>query len=193
MSYVTDRFDDKIIELLKSGAAGFMPSDTIYGLSSRALDEAAVKKLHKIKGREGNKPFIVLIADLKMLELLSILDAKVELVNKYWPGPLSLVFRAPAAPAWLTLGGQTLAVRLPDDKALVGLINQTGPIISTSANKDGQRPMTSAKEAKAEFGEDLDFYVETGEINMLPSTIAKLENDKLVVTRQGGLKIDDTG
>lgn len=189
MSYITDSFDDEIVRLLQQGKAGLLPSDTIYGLSAKALDNTAVAKLHSIKDRAAHKPFIILVSDFKMLDLLSISSDQVKLVDKYWPGALSVIF-ASDAPDFLTRGTQSLAVRMPNSPSLIALINQVGPVVSTSANLEGETPARSADEARALFGEKLDFYVDAGELDNPPSTLAAIDNGKPKVVRQGAVKID---
>lgn len=192
MSYRSNRLDEHVVELLQSGGVGFMPSDTIYGLSCLALDEQAVLKLHKIKDRSGNKPFIVLISDTEMLNMLSISGDEKDLLERYWPGSLSVIFKAPNSPEWLQLGSRSLAVRLPADKNLCELISKSGPLISTSANPEGGKPANSVKEAGAYFGEQLDFYVDAGDLSASqPSTLARIVNGKLEVIRQGAVKINE--
>jgi|SRR5579859_4016626 len=189
MSYITDNFDDKIVELLKSGAVGFMPSDTIYGLSCRALDQKAVEKLHKIKQRDKNKPFIVLISKISQLNKLGIIATDVAPALRYWPGKLSIICEAEKAPPWLHLGTKTMAVRQPDYPDLQDLINKVGPIISTSANYQGDKPLTTAAAAKKYFGEKLDFYIDTGKIAGESSTIIRKDNYQLKIIRQGAVKL----
>ncbi|HCM51527.1 TPA: hypothetical protein DIS56_00085 [Candidatus Saccharibacteria bacterium] len=214
MSYITDGFDKKVVELLNEGAVGFMPTDTIYGLSCRALNEKAVERLHQLKGRSHNKPLIVLISDLKMLALPknlsgvvgnqiteyqvfgSGLDALgvrynkvITLVEKYWPGPLTVIFDAPRSPKWLHRGTKTLAVRMPAVADLQNLIKQVGPLVSTSANAEGERPAQSVEQARKYFGEQLDFYIDVGKVKTQPSTIARVEKSKLKLVRQGAIKI----
>jgi L-threonylcarbamoyladenylate synthase len=189
MSYVTDRIDDEVVRILQNGGAGLLPTDTIYGLSCRAEDREAVERLHQLKRRGGDKPFIVLISDIKMLDLLSISDFDRELLNSYWPGALSVVFPAPVAPDWLHRGTKSLAVRLPDHPNLRSLIEKVGPIISTSANLQGQPPVRSAAEAERLFGDKLDFYVDAGELDNPPSTLSVIKNGKIKVVRQGAVKL----
>jgi len=166
-----------------------MPSDTIYGLSARALDEQAVERIHKLKERDSNKPCIVLISDLKMLNMLSISPEQAKLVEPYWPGPISLEFDASASPTWLHRGNNFFAIRMPNFPELLDVIRKVGPIISTSANLQGREPAKSALEAKEIFGEKLDFYVDTGELHNQPSTLVKAANGKLEVIRPGAVKI----
>lgn len=186
---MTDSFDDKVIDLLSKGGSGLLPTDTIYGLSCRALDESAVERLHKLKGRDSTKPFIVLVSDIKMLDLLSISAEQAVYVEKYWPGPISMEFHAPSAPSWLHRGLGHFAIRLPNHPQLLGLINKVGPIVSTSANLQGQAPVRNAKEARALFADKLDFYVDIGKCDNPPSTLVIIKDGHLEVVRQGAVKI----
>jgi L-threonylcarbamoyladenylate synthase len=190
VSYTTDSFDDKITTLLMAGGVGFVPTDTIYGLSARALDERAVEKVHQLKKRDSHKPLIALISDIKMLDLLSISANQAKLAEKYWPGQLSVILSALTTPLWLQLGTKTLAVRWPKHQDLISLIDKIGPIVSTSANLQGDPPVNSVAEAKQVFNNQLDFYVDVGELNNQPSTLAIIKNGKLEVVRQGAVKID---
>lgn len=191
MSYSTNDFDGQIAELLTNGAVGFMPSDTIYGLSCLAFNEAAVKRLHKIKERDEHKPFIILISDVNMLDLLSIKQNEVEVAKRYWPSALTIICEAPGAKPWLNLGARTLAVRLPANDELRMLIDKTGPLVSTSANKQGTEPVKSIDEAKKTFGEEIDFYVNKGKITGEASTIVKPVDGRLRIIRRGAVKIDE--
>lgn len=189
MAYVTDSFDDEIVQLLQEGKVGVLPTDTIYGLSCRAEDPEAAARLHKLKKRDSNKPFIILISKLKMLDLLSIKNINRELPGKYWPDALSILFPAADSHDWLHLGTKTLAIRYPEYPELSGLIDKTGPIISTSANLQGEKPVSNIKEAQQLFGDELDFYVDVGPLNNPPSTLVQLREGKFEIVRQGAVKI----
>ena len=169
-----------------------MPSDTIYGLSCRALDEAAVKRLHAIKGRDNNKPFIVLISGTIQLNDLGIITTDAAPALRYWPGRLTLICDAVYAPNWLHRGTKTLAVRQPDDEALRDLIDEVGPLISTSANLAGQKPAHTMTAAKNYFSDKLNFYVDKGAINKKPSTIIRVVFSKVEIVRQGAVKVKET-
>jgi L-threonylcarbamoyladenylate synthase len=189
MSYQTKEFDGRLTAIISSGGAGFMPSDTTYGLSALAANPSAVEKVHKLKERSSHKPFIVLINDLSQLEGLGVSLEEVKLALPYWPGALTIICAAPKAPAYLERGTDSLAVRLPADKGIRDLIAKTGPIISTSANLEGQPIIQSADKAYEVFGDGLDFYVDAGVIGNLPSTIVKNVDGKLMIVREGTVKI----
>ena len=190
MSYKTDSFDRTVIELLNSGAIGLLPSDTIYGLSSRALDKTAVDRLHEVKHRDKTKPFVVLISKIEQLNDLGIITTDAAPALRYWPGKLTMVLPAAKVPAWLHMGTKTLAVRQPGYPELMDLIDKTGPIISTSANISGGQPAASVKQAREYFGDKLDFYVDVGPLRGQPSTIAKVDNFKIKILRQGAIIIN---
>ncbi len=168
-----------------------MPADTVYGLSCRALNETAVERIYRFKYRFIGKPFIVLISDTSQLKQLNININAAEAIEKYWPGSVTFVCDAPNSPEWLHRGTRTLAVRVPPTKQLRKLIKSVGPIVSTSANLYARKPANSLSQAIDYFGEKIDFYVDVGEIDGLPSTIVRLKNDKLEVLRQGAVKIDE--
>lgn len=189
MTYLTTSLDQKLVELLQNGAVGLLPSDTIYGLSGRAEDEKAVGRIYGLKGRKEDKPLIILIADTKMLDLLSIDKSQADEAFPYWPGPLTIIFDAPNSPSRLHRDTKTLAVRIPNHPELLKLLQQTGPLISTSANPEGQSPAKTVAQAKEYFGDKLDFYVDVGKMKSEPSTIAKLSNGKLEVVRPGKIKL----
>ncbi len=167
-----------------------MPSDTIYGLSCRALDEKAVERLHKLKARD-KKPFIILISNTSQLNNLGVAAIDAAPALRYWPGPLTIICPAPAAPLWLHRGAKSLAIRQPDDDQLRKLIDKTGPLVSTSVNPAGQKPASSIASAKKYFASMLDFYVDQGIINKKPSTIIRATFSKVEVVRPGAVKIKE--
>jgi L-threonylcarbamoyladenylate synthase len=189
MSYYTNRLDEHVVEMLKNGAVGLLPSDTIYGLSAVALNKEAVERIHELKDRDYNKPLIVLIASMEQLNSLGLNKEQAEQAQNYWPGPLSVIFKSSDIPEWLQLGNASLAVRMPDKDELRDLIAITGPIVSTSANLQGEKPAESVEEAKKYFNDYLDFYVDVGELNGQSSTLVKIENSQLKVVRQGVYKL----
>jgi L-threonylcarbamoyladenylate synthase len=189
VSYVTNRLDDEVIKLLKNGGVGFMPSDTIYGISCQALNEDAVERIYKLKYRFTDKPFIVLISSINQASLLKVPPAQMEQVKNYWPGALTLICDAPATPDWLQRGTKTLALRVPGDRALRQLIKTVGPIVSTSANLQARRPANSLAEAQNYFGDRLDFYVDVGPLAGQASTLVRPTAHGFEIIRQGTVKI----
>lgn len=169
---------------------GFVPSDTIYGLSCAALNRKAVERIYELKGRDYDKPLIILLADIEQVKELGIDSAALEPLRRLWPAQLTIVVStSEKTPEFLHRGTNTLAVRVPDNEEIRKLIRQTGPLVSTSANPQGQEPAANVDQAKKYFGDKLDFYVDAGEINARPSTLVRLESGKLRVLRQGAYKV----
>jgi L-threonylcarbamoyladenylate synthase len=189
MSYYSRKFDERIVELLKTGAVGVLPTDTIYGLSALALNEKSVNRVHALKRKSRGRPLIVLISDTAQLPLIGINIEQASYLEQYWPAPLSIEFNAKHSPAWLHRGSYFFAVRMPNNNELRSLIRNVGPIVSTSANLTGKKPAITVDEAKKYFGGKLDFYVDVGKLQGSPSTLAKLKDGKLEVIRQGSYEL----
>ena len=167
----------EIADALLAGSVVLMPTDTIYGLHAVAANDEAVARIADIKGRDENKPFIVLASSVARFPDLGI-TAPPHVVNalaSIWPAPLTAI---------LPRGGKTLAVRVPALEWLRGLIERTGPLVSTSANRSGEpaidRPAALARDLQNAL-DIVDGGVRTGE----PSAILDLTGDEPRFIREG--------
>ncbi len=162
----------EIATILNHGGIGVLPTDTIYGLVCSALDKKAIARLYKVRKRNPNKACIILISSIKDLAKFGIKPDKktLEILNKYWPGKVSIVVN-------------DIAFRLPNNKKLIALLKQTGPLIAPSTNPEGLPPAKTIAEAKAYFSDQVDFYV-AGRTNKKPSRLIKVENGKEVILRK---------
>ncbi|MFA6446321.1 MAG: L-threonylcarbamoyladenylate synthase [Candidatus Paceibacterota bacterium] len=195
---------EKTIQILLNGGVGVLPTDTIYGLVARALDQKAVDRVYKIKKRTPTKPFIILIADVKDLQLFEITpsvlscnyygkDKKDSLNDLVWPGPVSVVLPCNSPRfAYLRADSNTLAFRVPDDENLRLILRKTGPLIAPSANPEGFSPAKTIEEAKEYFADTVDFYNDGGVLDIQPSTLITIKNNKVVILRQGKGIIPDS-
>lgn len=176
------------IELIKQGGVGVMPSDTVYGLVADASNEAAVVRMYSLKDRD-HKPGTLIAASTVQLENLGVPKTEIQKVEKWWPNSLSAVLTMKGN-EYLHQGVGDLAMRIVKDQAIHDLLLQTGPLITTSANLPTQPGATTIAEAIAYFGDSVDFYVDGGTRNhFLPSTIIKPIDDKIVILRQGDIRI----
>lgn len=177
-------------DLLIPGAVGVIPTDTIYGLAARAEDHSAVERLYKLKQRTS-KPGTVIAADLSQLQKLGLKYRYLKAVEEYWPGPVSVIIPLSGHDLfYLSQNKPTLAVRLPADKAVRDLLKQTGPLLTTSANKPNEKPAETIQDAQAYFGDQVDFYVDGGNLGKRePSTIIKIIDDAVEIIRAGAAKI----
>jgi len=176
----------------KPGAIGVIPTDTVYGVVARAADREAVGRLYQLKSRD-HKPGTLIAANIDQLVDLGLKRRYLKAVEQFWPGAVSVVIPA-ADPAlsYLHQGKMTLAVRLPDDSKLQKLLAETGPLLTTSANPPGQPTATTIAQAKKYLGDQVDFYVDGGDLSgRQPSTLIRIIDDAIDVLRPGAVKIPD--
>lgn len=187
--------DRDIVEPLKSGKVGILPTDTIYGLVGSALIPKAVESIYQLKKRDLNKPMIILISSLDDLKIFNvqISDKTRKFLEKIWPNRVSVIFSLAggrlARLKYLHRGTNTLALRVPNNEKLRQLLAQTGPLVAPSANIEGEPEAQTIEEAKKYFGDHVDFYIDQGKLSSLPSTLIKVENDKITVLRKGAFKL----
>ena len=182
------------LDCMKSGGVAVLPTDTVYGFSAAAdLKEKPFlgtdERIRKIKGRGEDKPFIHLIAKPQDIFMYTDDPIPESLLSK-WPGPLTIIVNLKEdSPLQTKL--KTVAFRCPGDEWLRKLIEETGrPLYSTSVNRSGSPVLDSAQSIRAEFGGEIDLFVCDGDKKgAVPSTIVKIENNELVLVRQGAVKL----
>lgn len=182
--------DERLIALLHRGAIGVLPTDTVYGVVCIAAQQAAVERLYKLKKRE-KKPGTVVAADLTQLVDLGLKKRYLTAVEQYWPGPVSVIIPSgDPRTDYLRQGADGLAVRVIADKKLAKLLDETGPLMTSSANQPGEQPANTIEEAMAYFGKQVDFYVDAGNLSKRkPSTLIRIVDDAVEVLREGAVKI----
>ncbi|MGH7142202.1 MAG: L-threonylcarbamoyladenylate synthase [Candidatus Saccharimonadales bacterium] len=180
-------------ELLEHpGSIGVMPTDTVYGVVARATDKVAVERLYQLKKRD-HKPGTIIAADIEQLVSLDLKRRYLKAVEQFWPGSISVVISCGSAELeYLHLGLSSLAVRIPADEELHQLLNQTGPLLTSSANTPGDPTANTVAEAKRYLGNRVDFYEDGGDLSgRQPSTLIRMVDDAVEVLRQGaGPKLD---
>ncbi len=167
----------QVIEILKKGGVGVMPTDTLYGLVGGAFSRKAVKRIYKIKKRDKKKKFIVLISSFKDLKKFNIkIDKNLEIfLKRYWPGKTSIILN-------------DIAFRLPKKKSLIEIIKKTGPLVAPSANREGNKPAENIKQAKKYFKDEVDFYVSDGAIKGKPSNLIRINSKREIEVLRGTIK-----
>ena len=186
-------FADAAALLLQAGNVGVIPTDTVYGLVARAADKEAVARLYDLKNREG-KPGTIIAATIDQFAHLGIKARYLRAVAEYWPGAISIVIPCGPELEYLHEGVGSLAVRVPDDEQLQALLEQTGPLLTSSANHPGEDTATTIVEAQNYFGDNVDFYVDGGDLSgRQPSTIVRVVDDAIEVLRQGVVVIENNG
>ena len=176
--------------LLKPGAVGVIPTDTVYGVVARAADKVAVDRLYALKKREA-KPGTIIAANIEQLVELGIKRRYLKAVEEFWPGAVSVIIPC-AEPElfYLHQGKLSLAIRIPDNAALRDLLAQAGPLVTSSANLPDESPAETVAQAKKYFGDEVDFYIDGGDLSgREPSTIIRVIDDAIEVIRQGAVTI----
>jgi L-threonylcarbamoyladenylate synthase len=174
MSVYANDFNETVVRLLKDGGIGVIRTDTIYGIVAKADNEAAVERVYNVKTRTPSKSPVVLISSVE--QLFDRYDQEiVDRSYKLWPGKVSVILPSTSAPYWIRRENESVAYRLPDDEKLRQLIEKTGPLAAPSANPEGLPTAMSIDEAKAYFGDQVDFYVDGGTVtDATPSRLYRM-------------------
>ncbi|MHB1508820.1 MAG: L-threonylcarbamoyladenylate synthase [Acidimicrobiales bacterium] len=181
------------VAALEAGEVVAIPTDTVYGLAVHLGLPSASKRLFAVKGRPESVALPVLVADVSAARLLGVLDAgALALTDRYWPGALTVVVaRQPAASA-LELGGDpaTIGLRCPASLVALGLLERTGPLAVTSANRHGEPPCRSADDVLAVFGASAR-VIDGGECRGEPSTVVRLDLAGVRCLRAGAVSMSE--
>ena len=182
-------------DILKRGGLVAFPTETVYGLGADALDEEASAKIYAAKGRPSDNPLIVHIADTKALEELSCdVTAQAKLLaEKFWPGPLTMIFRKSEAVPYETTGGlDTVAVRMPSHPTALALIRESGGYIAApSANTSGRPSPTLAEHVYEDLNGKIPMILDGGAVTIgLESTIVDLTEEIPTILRPGFISLD---
>jgi len=177
-------------KLIFEGGVIAFRTDTFYGLGADPFNVSAVAKVRALKGREENKPILLLLAGVSIVDRF-IADRSAtfdEVAKKFWPGPLTIIGRAvPELPVEITAGTGTVGVRVPADVDVRELVRQCGgALTATSANPSGREPARSAKEVRDYFGDAIDLVIDGGEVKAIePSTVLDVTTSPMKIIRKG--------
>lgn len=176
-------------KIIKEGGLVAFPTETVYGLGANALNPQAVARIFEAKERPSFDPLIVHIASLENLQFLTenIDDRVYKLVDKFWPGPLTIVLpKSKIVPDIVTSGLSTVGIRMPNNSIALDLIKYAGcPIAAPSANKFGRISPTKAQHVKKQLP-NIDYILDGGSTSVgIESTVITLLDDGFVILRQG--------
>lgn len=179
--------------ILRGGVIAF-PTDTVYGLGCSLFDVSAVEMVSRIKRRDPSLAVISLIPEARQVEGLAseITPVARRLMQRYWPGRLSLIFRAaPIVPPRVRGAGGTIALRVPADTLCKRLLDTIGgPVVSSSANLSGQPPAETAEEVLRVFGNQIDLVIDGGpRRGNVPSTLVDVSGPRPRLLRRGDVDV----
>ena len=180
---------------VKGGGIIAYPTETFYGLGVDPFNEQAVESLFRLKGRPEDKPILIVIKDIAELSLLvsEIPEVAVPLIERYWPGPLTLLFMAKQGlPRLITGRANKVGVRLSGSaitRRLLEIVRT--PLTSTSANPSGSSPATDYRKVMEYFPEGLDVVIKAERLRpSKPSTVVDVTGQTPVIVREGAVRIE---
>jgi len=182
------------VNAIQQGQLVVLPTDTVYGLGADAFTPVAVASLLAAKGRGRNMPPPVLVGSVRAAAALteSLGAYGQDLIDEFWPGPLTLVFHSSPTLMWDlgdTMG--TVAVRMPLHPVALDLLRRTGPMAVSSANLHGASAATTADEAQQQLGDAISVYLDGGPCaDSVPSTILDLTGTVPRMLRAGAISVD---
>jgi L-threonylcarbamoyladenylate synthase len=178
------------VDLLKNGGIIAYPTETFYGLGAKFDINNALKKVYEIKQRPQDKAMPLIIGERNLLPVIAVgvSSAASALMDKFWPGPLTLIIPArDNVSEYITAGTHTVAVRIPGESFALHLAQTARfPITATSANLSGLPPARDIETVLAYFGDRIDLVIDAGTTpGGLPSTIVDTRGAAIKVLREG--------
>ncbi len=182
-------------EVIRSGGLVAFPTETVYGLGACVYIEDAVKKIFTVKNRPMDNPLIVHISSMRQLDKLvkEVPDKAYRLINKAWPGPLTLIFKkSDDVPHTVTGGLETVAIRMPAHPVALNLIKLSDcPIAAPSANLAGRPSPTNPKHVIEDLSGKIEVIIDAGDTFLgVESTIINLTTNPPVLLRPGPLSVE---
>ena len=178
------------INAVKEGKIIGIPTETVYGIGVDPYSQSAVDKIFELKERSLDKPLSVLISSYEEISKLDIVSKIPDVVELYWPGPLTIIVETKAkfANGVGTNNPLTIGIRVPDNELAIELLKNTGPLAVTSANISGNENILNNIDAKKEFGSKIEYYLEGESVLASGSTIVDFTKDEWEILREGPLK-----
>lgn len=194
--HINEEEIEEAAKLIRAGGLVSFPTETVYGLGANGLDELAVAKIFKAKGRPQDNPLILHISsEEELVDLVEEIpeDAK-KCMEKFWPGPLTMIFkRSKIVPDAITAGLETVAIRMPSNKIALELIRRSKrPIAAPSANTSGKPSPTAAQHVYKDLSGKLEIIIDGGRTGIgLESTVLDLTEEIPTILRPGGVTQED--
>jgi L-threonylcarbamoyladenylate synthase len=182
------------VETVRGGGLVVMPTDTVYGIGADAFTPRSVAMLLAAKGRGRNMPPPVLVGTVRAASALveSLGSFGQDLIDEFWPGPLTLVFHSASTLQW-DLGDTkgTVALRMPLHPVALEVLKQAGPMAVSSANLTGNPSATTAEDAERQLGASVSVYLDGGPCHSdVPSTMLDLTGTIPKLLRAGAIPVD---
>lgn len=183
-------------DMIREGHIVAFPTETVYGLGANAFDGEAVRNIFKVKGRPLDNPLIIHLSDLGEIDglILGRPPGFDLLVEKFWPGPLTLILkRSGLVPHHISAGLDTVAIRIPAHPVALALIKECGfPLAAPSANLSGKPSTTLAEHVYEDLKGKIPLIIDSGPCEVgLESTVLDLTSEKPIILRPGKVTVKD--
>ena len=184
---------ERTSQIIEKGGIVVFPTDTVYGIGCNPYNLNSVKKIYEIKSRAEIKSLPVLAYSLDIVKEITLIDKFTEkIIKKYWPGPLTLILTLTDQKLKKSLKLQNkIAVRIPNSKCTLKLLEKCKLLVGTSANVSGNSSYTNPDECIKNI-KNYDVFLNGGTITSKgESTIIEIENEEIKIIREGVLKIEE--
>jgi L-threonylcarbamoyladenylate synthase len=183
------------VKILKAGGIIAYPTESFYALGAMALNEKAVKKIFDLKNRPYGKPLPLIVDDIQTLLTAAkeVPDRAKEMINKFWPGPLTMIFKArKEVPLLITGDSKNVAVRIPGESAALQIAKSIkAAVTATSANLSSQPPAINVEAVLTYFGDNIDLILDGGQTpGGKPSTIIDVTVTPVRILREGSIELN---
>lgn len=183
-------------KIIKEGGTVAFPTETVYGLGANCFDEEAIDKIFLAKGRPQDNPLILHVSNVEQVYTLveSVSERAKMLMERFWPGPLTLIFNKSEKVSKKVTGGlSTVAIRMPNHKVALSLIEESGvPIAAPSANLSGRPSPTEASHVIEDLFGKIDMIIDGGRVNIgVESTVLDISVEIPTILRPGRVTIED--
>jgi tRNA threonylcarbamoyl adenosine modification protein (Sua5/YciO/YrdC/YwlC family) len=178
----------KVVEVLGQGGLIGYPTDTVYGLGCDLFNPEAIRKIHRLKKKEKNKPLSFICSDLKDISRYAyVSNAAYKIMKRLLPGPYTFILKATKlVPKVAQTKQNTVGIRIPDNKICLALVKEVGhPIISTSVSNSTDGLYNDPAVIEERFGKQLDLVIDGGTIVAEHSSVVDLSEDEPAVIRRG--------
>ena len=182
---------ERLVEVINNGNIAVVPTDNLYGIIGDATNIDVIHKVYEVKKRDYSKPLILMVSSIDMLEkyVLEINDIEKKLIDRYWPGKLTILFKKNNnIDDLITSGSNLVGIRYPDNKELNELMDKLNkPLISTSCNISSKEVITSIDMLEEDISKHVSYVYDGGILSDTSSTIVRVNDGKIEIIRDGEL------
>jgi L-threonylcarbamoyladenylate synthase len=167
------------------------PTDTVYGIGASVYDKEGIERIYEIKHRPHNKPLAVLCANIEQIDSICYLNEFAKrLINKYLPGALTIIVQAKEN-IKESMNLDMVGVRIPNSKVAIKILEENGPMATTSVNESGERPLNSYNEIVSVYSKVVDKIYDGDEpSSSIASTVVMINGNDFNIIREGQITRD---